>query len=106
LELPQFIYEFALDNYDSGKQPDLIVGQIDRYHHGIAPGENPNYMLAKGSKDEMEKCQKVALLLTSQFVQDERMNRMNSSFQRLKNQSVPFRNILSALINTVAGEIV
>ena len=53
LNVPQFIYEFALDNYASGKQPPLEILQQDPYRYRLVPGELPNYVLAISSKDEM-----------------------------------------------------
>ena len=102
-DLPQFIYEFALDNNNSGKKPNLIIRQFDGQYHGIAPSENPNYILAKGSKDEMETCRRVVRLLTSQFVHDERVKGINISFLQLTKQSLQFRIVLSKVIKTVAG---
>jgi len=56
LNVPQFVYEFALDNYASGKHPDLGIFQSDPYRYGLVPADHPNYVLAIGSKDEMEMC--------------------------------------------------
>jgi hypothetical protein len=102
IDLPQFIYEFALDNYNSGKQPDLIIGQIEGYNHGITPVENPSYILARGSMDKMLKCQKVTFNLISKLDQDERVNRINDSFAELEKQSLKFRTMLSKVIKTGA----
>ena len=98
LNVPKFIYEFALDNYASEKQPDLEIIQNDPYRHRLVPGDLPNYILAIGSRDEMEKCKEVTISLTNQYVKDERIGEINAEALQLKKQASPLKAVLSTII--------
>jgi hypothetical protein len=98
INVPQFIYEFALDNYSSGKQPDLGIFQSDPYRYGLVPADLPSYILAISSKDEMEMCKKVTISLTSQYVQDERIGEINDKALQMKKQTAPFQSALSTIL--------
>ena len=98
LNVPQFIYEFALDNYSSGKQPDLEIFQSDPYRYRLVPGNLPNYILAISSKDEMERCKKVTSSLTSQYAQDERIGEIIARVLQMKKQTAPFQAALARVV--------
>jgi len=98
LNVPEFIYEFALDNYASGKQPDLEIIKSDPYRYRLVPKDLTDYILAIGSEDEMEKCQKVTISLTSQYVQDERIGEINVRTVQLRKKVTPFQAALSTVI--------
>jgi excisionase family DNA binding protein len=98
LNVPQFIYEFALDNYSSGKQPDLEIFQSDPYRYGLVPAYLPNYVLAISSKDEMEKCKKVTISLTGQYVQDEKIGEIIARVLQMKKQTAPFQAALARVV--------
>ncbi len=104
LNVPQFVYEFALDNYASGKQPHLEIIQQDPYRYRLVPGELPNYVLAISSKDEMERCKKVTIFITSQYVQDERIGEMITKTLQMKKQTAPFQSALSTVIKESTGD--
>ncbi len=65
VNVPKFIYEFALDNYASGNQPELEVLQDSEDYYRLVPKNIPNYILARGSPDEMEKCKKITTHIPS-----------------------------------------
>jgi hypothetical protein len=104
LNVPKFIYEFALDNYASGKQPHLEILQQDPYRYRLVPGELPNYVLAISSKDEMEKCKKVTLSLTDQYAKDGRIGEINARVLQVKKQTAPFQAVLSTVIREATGD--
>jgi len=104
LKVPQFIYEFAIDNYSSGKQPDLEIFQSDPYRYGLVPADLPNYVLAISSKDEMEMCKKVTISLTSQYVQDEKIGKIIARVLQMKKQTAPFQSALSTVLREATGD--
>ncbi|MFH0769509.1 MAG: hypothetical protein V1932_08125 [Chloroflexota bacterium] len=104
LNVPKFIYEFALDNYASEKQPDLEILQQDPYRYRLVPGELPHYVLAISSKDEMERCKKVTISLTGQYVKDERIGEIIARALQLEKQTAPFQAALSTLIKEASGD--
>ena len=104
LNVPKFIYEFALDNYASEKQPDLEILQNDPYRYRLVPGDLPNYILAISSKDEMERCKKVTISLTGQYVKDERIGEIIARALQLEKQTAPFQAALSTVIKEASGD--
>jgi hypothetical protein len=104
INVPKYIYEFALDNYASEKQPVLKILKNDPKHWIVVPGGLHGYMLAKGSEDEMEKCKKVTSSLSVQYAKDERIGRIVANVQQLKEQTAPLQAALSAVIKKAAGD--
>jgi hypothetical protein len=104
LNVPKFIYEFALDNYASGKQPDLEILQNDPHHYRLVPGGLPNYILSIGSKAEMERCKEVTIYLTDKYTKDERVDKTNDKALQLKKQAAPLEAALSTLIKETTGD--
>lgn len=104
LNVPEFTYEFALDNYSSGKQPDLEILQNDPYRYRLVPGDSPDYILAIGSEDEMERCKKVTISLTGQYVKDERIGEIIARALQLEKQTAPFQAALSTVIKEASGD--
>ncbi len=100
---PRYIYEFALDNYASEKQPVLEILKNDPKHWIVVPGGLPNYMLAMGSKDEMEKCKKVTASLSVQYAKDERIGEIVATARQVKDQTAPFQLALSTVIKKATG---
>jgi excisionase family DNA binding protein len=98
LNVPQFIYEFALDNYASRKQPDLEIFQSDPYRYGLVPGDLPNYILAIGSKDETERCKEVTISLTDQYTKDGRIGEINVKALQVKKQTASFQAALARVV--------
>jgi len=104
LNVPKFIYEFALDNYSSGKQPDLEILQNDPKRYRLMPRDLPDYILAIGSREEMERCKKVTISLTKQYAQDEQIGRIKVKALEVKMRSVLFQTILSTVIEETAAD--
>jgi len=98
LNVPKFIYEFALGNYASGKQPALEILEHDPNRHQLVPGDLPNYILAIGSKDEMERGKEVTISLTNQYAKDERIGQIKIKALEVKKQADLFQRELSTFI--------
>lgn len=103
LNVPKFIYEFALDNYSSGKQPDLEILQNDPKRYGLVPKELHNYVLVIGSEDEMEKCERVTISLSSRYSEDERIGEIRAKAAEIRKQAAPFLNTLSTILKEATG---
>ena len=104
LNMPNFIKEFALDNYASEKQHELEILQSDPYRYRLVPNDLPNYVLAISSKDEMEMCKKVTASLINQYVQDERIGEIIARLLQLKKQTAPFQSALATVIRKATGD--
>ena len=103
LNVPRFVYEFALDNYTLGKQPDLRILEYKRDRYKLIPSDMPNYILAIGSRDEMERCQEIATSLIVRYSRDERIREIKDQWQQLKGRAVPLQTMLSSLIEEATG---
>ena len=100
----RFVHEFALDNYSSGKQPDLEILQNDSKRYRLVPRDLPDYILAIGSQEEMERCKKVTISLTKQYAQDEQIGRIKVKALEVKRRSALFQTILSTVIEETAAD--
>lgn len=104
INVPKYIYEFALDNCASmPQQPVLEILENDPKHCWVVPGGLSNYALAMGSKDEMEKCKKVTASLSVQYAKDERMGKIVAKARQVKDQTASFQSALSAVIEKATG---
>lgn len=103
LNVPRFAYEFALDNYASGKQPVLEILELDLHRYRLVPRDLPDYILAIGSKDEMERCWEVTISLADQYTRDERTGQINAKGLQVRKQAAPFQAALSAIIKQANG---
>ena len=104
INVPKFIYEFALDNYNSGKQPDLVVLDHGKQRFKIVPKGQPDYILAVGSLDEMQRCQDVTASLAERYASDSRIGDINAKALQVKKQSAPLQAVLSRLISEATSE--
>jgi len=104
VNVPKFIYEFALDNYNSGKQPDLVILDHGGQRFRLVPEGQPDYVLAVGSMDEMQRCQNVTTSLAKRYASDSRIGDINAKSLQVKEQSAPLRAVLSRLISEAASE--
>lgn len=98
LNVPKFIYEFALDNYMTEKLPEIAILVNDSYRYKLVPKEVPDYVLAIGSQEEMEKCKKVTISLTDQFTRDERAGEIKAKAENVKKQAEPLLTVLFAVL--------
>ena len=104
LNVPQFVYEFALDNYDSEKQPDLEILQDDPYRYKLVPEGLPDYIRAIGSKDEIELCKKVTISLNSWYIKNERMGEIKVKAAKIKKRATSFLTALSVVLQEATGK--
>jgi len=98
LNVPRFIYEFALDNYLSPKQPELQVLPHDLHRYKLAPRSLPSYVLAIGAEDEMVRCKQVTVSLSSEYVKDGRIGDIRNKAIETKSQVKPFLTALSTVL--------
>jgi hypothetical protein len=104
LNVPRFIYEFALANYDSGKQPGLVVLDHGGHRFRLVPKDQPDYILAVGSMNEMQRCQDVTTSLARRYASDGRIGDINANALQVKKQSAPLQAVLSRLISEATSE--
>jgi len=95
VNVPRYIYEFALDNYRSDNYPDMEILPNNTSHFRLVVKCYPDYELAIGSHDEMERCSKVTIALANQYAQDERFGKIKTAYGELKQQAAPFQAILT-----------
>jgi len=98
VNVPKFIYEFALDNYSSGNQPELEVLQDSYGYYRLVPKDVPNYILARGSPDEMELCKKITICRANEYAADERIGEIRGTAVGIVKQAAPFLAALSTII--------
>jgi len=104
LNVPKFIYEFALDNHNSGKQPDLMVLEHGSDRFRLVLKDQPDYVLAVGSMDEMQRCQDVTTSLAKRYASDGRIGDINAKALQVKKQSAPLQAVLLRLISGATSE--
>lgn len=104
INVPQFIYEFALDNYASGNQPELEILQNSHGYCSLVPKGVASYILAGGSRDEMEQCQGITISLASQYTVDKRIGEIRSRAAEIAKQTTPFVTALSAILKEAMAD--
>jgi len=104
IDVPKFIYEFALDNYSSGNQPELEVLQDSYGYCRLVPKDVPNYVLARGSTDEMELCKKITASLANEYTVDKRIGQIGTTAVEIVKQSAPFQTALSTIIEEATSD--
>ena len=98
LNVPRFIYEFALDNYQSPKLPELEVLPNDLHSYKLVPSNLPNYILAIGFEDEMVRCKQATVSLSNEYIRDGRVDRIRDKATEIKKQIEPFLTALSTVL--------
>ncbi|GAI44094.1 unnamed protein product [marine sediment metagenome] len=58
------------------RKSDLKVLQNAPNRYRLVPKDLHNYVLAIGSREEMERCKKVTISLTNQYAKDERIGQI------------------------------
>jgi len=104
VNVPQFIYEFALDNYASGNQPELGILQNSYGYCSLVPKDVANYVLARGSRDEMEHCKRITISLASQYMVHEKIGEIRSRAAEIAKQTTPFVTALSAIMKEARAD--
>jgi len=98
LNVPRFIYEFALDNHQSPKLPELEVLPNDLHSYKLVPNNLPNYILAIGSENEMVRCKQVTVSLSNKYIKDRRIRKILAKAVEIKKRVEPFLNALSTVL--------
>lgn len=104
LNVPKFVYEFALDNYAGQNQPELEILQNDPIRHKLVPKDLPNYILAIGSEAEMMRCQKATISLSDQYTNDIRIGQIRARAVHINNGVKPFLTALSELLEEATSD--
>jgi excisionase family DNA binding protein len=104
LNVPEFVYEFALDNYASDNRPDLAILEGDANHHKLVPKGYPNYILAVGSRDEITRCEEVTMSLSNEYTKDGRVGEIKARAIELRRQTEPFLIALSTILKEAIGD--
>ena len=99
----KYIYEFALDNFASKKQPNLEILKEQSGNCWLAPADHRNYYLAKGFLDEMEKCREATVSLAARYANDERIGKIVAGARKVQEDAAPYITALSSIIEENAG---
>jgi len=98
----KYIYEFAVDNFASEKQPNLEILQEQSGNCWLVPADAHNYHLAMGSLDEMEKCREATVSLAARYANDERIGKIVAGARKVRKDAVPYITALSSIIEEAA----
>jgi hypothetical protein len=103
LNVPKFIYEFALDNHMTENSPrlELLPNDLDPYK--LVPKGLPQYVLAVGSEEEMGICLGAVVSLTKRYVKDDRIGKIKTKTIEIKKCADPFQGALSTFIKSPIG---
>jgi len=104
LNVPEFVYEFALDNYASDNRPDLAILDGNANHHKLVPKDYPNYILAVGSRNEITRCKEVTMSLSNEYTKDGRVGEIKARAIELRRQTEPFLIALSTILKEAIGD--
>ena len=74
------------------------------YRYRLVPRDLPDYILAIGSKDEMERCREVTTSLRSQYAKDEKIGQIKLKALEVKKQADLFQAALSTVIKEAVGD--
>jgi hypothetical protein len=98
IDVPFYIWRFALANYNSGKSPELEALPIDAYHAYLAPRERPGWALAVGLTQAMAACQEQTTRLCDHYARDTRIGELLQREKDLKKQADPLVQALTRAI--------
>ncbi len=98
LNVPLFIYEFALDNHASKRLPRLVMSPHDNLRYKLTPETRAQYVLAIGSEAEMASCRQTTTYLCSQYARDTRIGMIKEKEARVRKDAEPFTRILSQIL--------
>jgi len=104
LNVPRFVYEFALDNYASDNPPALEILEGKLNEHNLVPKDCPSYTLAIGSEAEMMRCKEVTISLTGEYTKDERISEIKAETVEMSKQAQPFVAALSTILKDATIE--
>jgi excisionase family DNA binding protein len=103
MNVPRYIYEFAVDNHASKEQPNLVILENKSGNCWLVPADAHNYHLAMGSLDEMEKCWEATVSLAVRYANDERIGEIVAGARKLRKDAVPYITALSSIIEEAAS---
>jgi hypothetical protein len=98
IDVPFYIWRFALANHSTGKSPELELVPIDVYHAYLAPSERPGWALAVGLNQAMAACQEQTSRLCEHYARDTRIGEILQKEKELKKQAEPLVQALTKAI--------
>jgi hypothetical protein len=98
VDVPFYIWRFALGNYKTGKSPQLEPVLIDPYHAYLAPKERPGWALAVGLTQTMSTCQEQTARLCEHYARDERVGELLKGEKVLRKRAEPLVQALTKAI--------
>jgi len=98
IDVPFYLWRFALENYNTAKSPELEPVPIDVYHAYLAPRERSGWAIAVGSTQAMIACQELTTRLGEHYVQDRRFGELLERENDLKKQADSLVRALSKAI--------
>ena len=102
LNVPRFVYESAMAK-DAGSPPALVLQSYHPERYILVPDDQPRYILAKGSQEEMELVRRATVSLLEDYSRDERFGEIDRLWQLLKRQADPIHRALAQLIESIGG---
>jgi len=103
INVPKYIYEFAVDNHTSKEQPNLVILRNKSGNCWLVPADAHSYHLAMGSLDEMKKCWEATISLAARYANDERIGEIVAGARKLRKDAVPYIQALSSIIEKAAA---
>ena len=98
IDVPFYIWRFALGNYNTGKTPELEPVPIDAYHAYLAPRERPGWALAVGLNQAIVACQEQTARLGEHYARDTRIGELLQKEKGLKKEAQPLVQALTKAI--------
>ena len=98
--VPLFVYEFALDNYDSEKLPGFELLPYDAYRLKLTPEGKPEYPpLAIGMREEMMICEQATTFLCSCYTHDGRIGKVIEEEAKVRKQAEALEEALAHVLS-------
>jgi len=98
IDVPFYIWRFAIENYNTAKSPELGPVEIDAYHAYLAPRERSGWAIAVGLTQAMVACQEQTARLCERYVQDPRIGELIEKEKNVKKQAEPLLRALTKAI--------
>lgn len=98
LNVPLFMYEFALDNYMGENLPELEVLPYDAYRYKLVPKAVKEFVLAVGFWEQAWACGQSTISGCSRYMHDERIGVLRQEEAKIRKQAEPFQKALSQLL--------
>ncbi|MFC1929495.1 hypothetical protein ACFLW6_01310, partial [Chloroflexota bacterium] len=98
IDVPFYLWRFALENHNTAKSPELESVPIDVYHAYLAPRERPGWAIAVGSTQAMIACREQTTRLGEHYARDRRIGELIERELDTNKQAEPLVRALSKAI--------